>query len=492
MAQTIADVVEQILRDCAASVRPWKPEQFRRPESLSLEQVETLAQQLTKMHLLEADPHEQGYRATTSAQMLLKDEKALQRFRRELTQGSKPKQPVWELSANPSPQEKSVFDTLHTQPQPIASRIIIGLNVAVFIFGLGLAVKAGQGANYLWGNQSQGTQVIFEQTGGLSIEAFQREGGWGWIRLLTACFVHIGILHIGMNMYALNILGRDVEWLWGRVRFLVIYFLSGLGGSCLALFISTSPQYGDHRGFAGASGAICGLLAAEVVWLFVNRKVLPERMVKAQGKAMGINVLLITFMSFLPGVSWSGHLGGALAGAAAAFLLHAHRFGRPALGWACLGALVLLPILMFAPLRPFSTDSQVYMVDPYRVHRESVHLYQPPGEDAIGLRNVLAEAPDKRDPAQVERLLKEIRPVIHDLRRASQQLENPATSPKGLSDEEREKGQRYFAEWARQFEKMETLLREGKPWPNTDKKELLQVFEGGPDWLNPEQAQKPK
>src|SRR5687767_7506400 len=96
MALTLADVVERILRDCAASVRPWHPQQMQRPEEISLPQVEHLAQQLTQMKLLEADPHEQGYRATTQTRLLLEDEKALRRFRRELDEDSKPARPVWE------------------------------------------------------------------------------------------------------------------------------------------------------------------------------------------------------------------------------------------------------------------------------------------------------------------------------------------------------------------------------------------------------------
>ena len=98
-------------------------------------------------------------------------------------------------------------------------------------------------------------------------------GGWlngEWWRLLTSCFIHIGVLHILANMYALYRVGGEVERWWGPVRYLVIYLFAGLGGSVLALALEPRIV------MAGASGAICGVLGAAAVWVLCNGRHLPR------------------------------------------------------------------------------------------------------------------------------------------------------------------------------------------------------------------------
>src|SRR5262249_33425913 len=134
-----------------------------------------------------------------------------------------------------------------------------------------------------------------------------------WWRLLSSCFVHIGLLHLGMNLYALHVIGRNVEWMFGHARFLALYLLAGIGGSCAALAVNPG-------GGAGASGALCGLIAAEAVWLLFYRGLLPPRLVSEQWRGLIITGVLITVISMLPGISGAGHLGGAVTGAVAAVL----------------------------------------------------------------------------------------------------------------------------------------------------------------------------
>src|SRR5438874_2397314 len=64
----------------------------------------------------------------------------------------------------------------------------------------------------------------------------------------------------------------------------------------------------------GASGAICGIFAGEAAWVFYNRGHLDPRVFSAWNRNFLINVVLIAFISFFPGVSWGAHLGGAIAG----------------------------------------------------------------------------------------------------------------------------------------------------------------------------------
>jgi membrane associated rhomboid family serine protease len=133
-------------------------------------------------------------------------------------------------------------------------------------------------------------------------------------RLLTAAFVHSpgSLLHIGFNMYALYIVGGYLEPMLGRLRFVVLYLVSALGGSVGYLLLATVPG-GWTTPTVGASGAVFGLFAAILV---LNRSL---------GRETGGIVALLLIngaIGFLvPGIAWQAHLGGALTGAALAGIL---------------------------------------------------------------------------------------------------------------------------------------------------------------------------
>src|SRR5262249_32000193 len=135
----------------------------------------------------------------------------------------------------------------------------------------------------------------------------------------------------------LRTVGREVEWAWGPWRFLAICLLSGLGGSCAALIAMPVGA------IAGASGVICGLVAAVAMWLALNHRYLPRRMVRRASIQLILTGGLITAISLLPGVSGAGHLGGAAGGAVAAILLHLHRFGSAPVRVLALAVLLALP-----------------------------------------------------------------------------------------------------------------------------------------------------
>lgn len=122
-----------------------------------------------------------------------------------------------------------------------------------------------------------------------------------YYRLLTAMFMHYGLLHLAANMWALWVLGRPLEAMFGPLRFLAIYLVCGLGGNvAVYLFAPNSLS-------AGASTAIFGLFA---VFFFVLRKL--GRSVASLVPLLVIN-LVITFG--VPGISIAGHLGGLITGA---------------------------------------------------------------------------------------------------------------------------------------------------------------------------------
>jgi membrane associated rhomboid family serine protease len=132
-----------------------------------------------------------------------------------------------------------------------------------------------------------------------------------WWRLLTAAFLHIGPVHLVVNMLALLLFGSELERQLGRWRFLGIYLVSALGGA------TAIQLFGFPGGYvAGASTAIYGLLGALGVLLLASRQD-----IRGLLTLLAINV----FISFLPGVSLLGHLGGLVAGALAGAVLVATR-----------------------------------------------------------------------------------------------------------------------------------------------------------------------
>jgi len=128
-------------------------------------------------------------------------------------------------------------------------------------------------------------------------------------RFVTPIFLHIGLLHIGFNSYALWIVGPQVEKLYGASRFFLLYILTGIAG------VAASYWYHPSTVSAGASGAIFGLFGVLLVFSFKYRKSIPDFFSRALGKGIlltvGIN-LVIGYM--IPQVDNSAHIGGLIAG----------------------------------------------------------------------------------------------------------------------------------------------------------------------------------
>jgi membrane associated rhomboid family serine protease len=121
-------------------------------------------------------------------------------------------------------------------------------------------------------------------------------------RLFTVLVVHSGFFHVGLNMLAVLMIGRSLEPLLGRWRFLVLYLLSGLGGSVGVALIAPGLWV------VGASGAVFGLLGALLV---IGRHIGAN--ITGILIVLGINLVI----GFVPGfqVAWQAHLGGLVVGA---------------------------------------------------------------------------------------------------------------------------------------------------------------------------------
>jgi len=181
---------------------------------------------------------------------------------------------------------------------PVLTYVLIGINVLVAL-GAFLGGASATGGGGLAGSSLLADGAVYR---------FAIDQGDYW-RLLTAGFLHTGMIHLLFNMFALYVLGGMLEPAIGRVRFAVIYFVSLLAGSFGALLLEpTLPT-------VGASGAVFGLMGAAVV-VMRHRGINP--MESGIGIWLGLN-LLITFT--IPNISIGGHLGGLVGGALAAVIL---------------------------------------------------------------------------------------------------------------------------------------------------------------------------
>ena len=131
-------------------------------------------------------------------------------------------------------------------------------------------------------------------------------------RLLTCAFLHGGLIHILCNMYALYAIGPQVEILFGRVKYIIIYFFSAIGGSLLSFTCSPNNLS------IGASGAIFGLFGAMVVFVLKYKDRIPK---KVLNNLFGVIILNLLIGFNLQGIDNFGHIGGLLAGALVAFLI---------------------------------------------------------------------------------------------------------------------------------------------------------------------------
>lgn len=131
-------------------------------------------------------------------------------------------------------------------------------------------------------------------------------------RLITSTFLHGGIMHILFNMSALNIIGKEVEYIYGSKKYILIYILSALSGS---LF---SYLFNPNSVSVGASGAIFGLLGAMLVFGLKEKNKIGKQYVKNILETLAINVIIGITISNIDNYA---HLGGLIMGVISALIL---------------------------------------------------------------------------------------------------------------------------------------------------------------------------
>ena len=190
---------------------------------------------------------------------------------------------------------------MRNRPEAICTAGLIIINVAVFLI---LTVS---------GNTNDTMFMI--QHGAMYEPLITQDHEY--YRLLICIFLHFGVEHLANNMVMLGALGWNLELETGKIRFLLIYFISGIGGNILSLLMSRIQ--GNYAVSAGASGAIYGLMGALVYVVIANR----GRLGRLSSRGMLFMVALGLYFGFTSsGVDNTAHIGGLVCGFLLAVVLY--------------------------------------------------------------------------------------------------------------------------------------------------------------------------
>ena len=268
------------------------------------------------------------------------------------------------------------------------TQIIVGINVVVFLAMVfsGVSPLVGPtteqlkhwGAN--WGPLSLGTQP--------------------W-RILTSNYVHIGIIHLGFNMWCLWNLGQLAERILGRLNFVLLYTICGLAGSLASLWFH--PMVVG----AGASGAIFGLAGAAIAVFYLGHLPIAKSAIRSTMRSLMTFVGYNLLFGLAPGIDNSAHIGGLVAGLAMGAALSKHILVAPEvrrawarLTWTSMAVLLLVAnvgIRRMYPQIPLLANPQVVASQQLAVAQRAL-LQRRPDEAIAYLQEVIETLPQAPEP----------------------------------------------------------------------------------------------
>ena len=173
--------------------------------------------------------------------------------------------------------KNKVYEDIFKPKTPIITNIIILTCILYFVLML-FNTK---------GNLSAANLLKY----GANYQAYIQAGEW--YRLFSCIFIHASILHLLLNMYALKIIGSQIESFLGKIRFVIVFIISGLIGSLFSAILTKSVS-------VGASGAIFGILGSLIYFSYHYRLLL--------GSSLKYEILPVVIFNlgiglFIPGVS---------------------------------------------------------------------------------------------------------------------------------------------------------------------------------------------
>jgi rhomboid protease GluP len=495
MNQPVSDPLEAILYQCAQAMpRPWYPRHYAESIGVHRDTLDPFLERLRLRGLISLTPWEkdlgQGYTLTAEGKRVLYNPHLLARLRDgTLPAAPPPEEAQPDLRNAPGTaygRGEQIRRAMGSAAPPLVTYTLIGLNILVFLAGLGLAVsRQVPPTDYIMGKAAKSTDPVYQiihTTGALTGHDLL-QGQW-W-RLLSSCFVHFGIAHLGMNMYFLYVLGPISEKMWGRWRFLALYTIAGLGGSSA---MACAFLLGRDGLGAGASGALWGIMTAFLIWVFLNRSYLPPQLASTWLRQVGFCLLLNVGITFLiPGLSKEGHFGGGAFGVVAAVLLNYERFTRSPLRWPARLAVALLPVLCIGAVAyARQTEPRVPALreqnEMERLKDEVLPAVQTLGNEALEAyaneaQPLLKIQSQRRDPAAVEKALAVLTEGRAKLKQALDVVRKsgPYTSPDALKVSQG--CQEFLDANVKRFELAERCLRDKDQWAEKDEQALREQTE---------------
>lgn len=257
----------------------------------------------------------------------------------------------------------------------IITPVLLNLNIGIFIF------MAISGVNILMPDHDSLLQW------GANFKVLTLAGEW-W-RLITSCFIHIGILHLLMNMYGLSYIGSLLEPYLGKARFTTAYLLAGITGSMTSLY------WHDLTISAGASGAIFGMYGVFLAMLTTNliEKTARKAMLNSTLFFVGFNLLF----GLKGGIDNAAHIGGLVGGIV--------------MGYAYYPGLIRTEVVKLKYLT-IGLLTTVILVGSYLVYiniPNTLAVYDKKMEQFMSMESMALEVYNLPDTAPKEELLSEIK-----------------------------------------------------------------------------------
>lgn len=197
---------------------------------------------------------------------------------------------------------RSSKEKINLEDKPWITIGIIAINVIMYIITAYLSYVYAKGSLF---NSDTNVLILL----GAKVNELIQKGQY--YRLISCMFLHGGIVHLGVNMYSLYAIGPMVERVYGKAKYIAIYFISGIVASIFSYVFSTSVSI-------GASGAIFGLLGAVLIFAVKSKGKTGSGFIKSILSVIFINIFI---GATLPNIDNFAHMGGLLGGMLVAFLV---------------------------------------------------------------------------------------------------------------------------------------------------------------------------
>lgn len=417
-------LLEKVLRDCRAKApAPFYPSTDGK-DKYDRAALDSALDRLRLGGLLQFTDwvagHGQGYALTSAGAEVLQSPRLLSRLQ---THGVEPRRE----EAHPAPsgndggpmtpweRGEAVRAILTGPRRPTVTIILISLCVGMFFLGMNIAGERGIPAGVYLEGKSQAVGAVIRDIGAINRPSVVVQHEW-W-RMIAHQFLHYGAIHILLNMFFLYNVGQIVEVMWGHIRFLFLFLISGIGGGCAVVMYQAGSA-------AGASGALCGIFASLAVWIIWNRRYLPPQMVASSLRQLMLNAVIIALISTMSDVSWQGHLGGAIAGAVVSAPLMFTRFGNSWQRWLGWLGVIAVPVACVLLIEGSTTAADRTELAALLDNREAAAALDE-------MQDAVSRAADAYNQVTVP-LLKNPEKVLDDSKRLAQAQKSLASSLKEL------------------------------------------------------------